>query len=301
MKTKQSGVALLVFAMALILGVATVSSIYIVNMKEFVALENTKKKVERLNGIKERLLEFAVFNPEIYATDTNNVPQPLNRIPGPGFFPCPDSDNDGISNTPCGVGAAYTIGRLPVSIRSRSFVLLNSVKERELIWYAVDSRYVVQNSDFNNPPTQRFAPLNTNNPGGAALNLNNGAQPNVVAIIFYAGSALPGQNTRVSDQVSDYLDGENADGDADFTQNGNPASFNDVVVSISHAEWVAAVQSRVESEKTGLCQQLPLGTEAHWFNPCNNDAAADANCPGDLNVLNDNPVGGNWRGVLGCP
>lgn len=308
---------LLLFLLTLVLAVASVSAIYIKQLLAQQKVDAIQQRMQNLNQVKANLLSFAKFTPEIYATDTNGNVYGANRVPGPGYLPCPDTNNDGSPNTPCGQGATFAFGRLPLKITSRQQFFVNPTNQRQdnLYWYAVDARFVQQNSDYNNPPIQRFAPLNSQSPANPVLNYQG--QANIVAVIMDANLPLASQTGRPSNLASDYLEGENANGDALFT--GFNADLplqlnqvNDYVVVITHAEWQKAIEQRVGSQKTRLCQLLPLGTEVHWFNGCHNDEndlivgldeSVDANCPedDDVNILNTNPTGSNWRAILGCP
>ena len=298
---KQKGYALLLFLLVI---VGTVSTYVLIDAKNALfSIVNNKstEQSKKMGLIKSRLLNYAISIPELYSTDTNNNPYPSNRIPAPGYLPCPDTNGDGAMNAPCGQGAGFAIGRLPIKISSRNFTFLNvSPTTDNTIFYVVDSRYVIQNSDFNNPPVQRYAPLNGSTPTQANLTLNS--QNDFVVIIFDGGQSLSGQ-TRVNNLVLNYLDGENSDGDADFISGLESEVFNDKVVGITRNEWLAAVRKRIKPQKNSLCA-LP-STDSHWFNTCHNDdGGGGTQCPDDGDgTTTSNPVGSNWRNdvQIGCP
>lgn len=246
----------------------------------------SQKQMDMLEQAKANLLLHAVSIPELYATSSNGNFYPGNRIPSPGYLPCPDTNNDGTSNTPCGQGQQIVIGRLPAGLATRHFRFIDNRSSPTFIWYAVDSRYVIQNSDYHNPPIQRYAPLNRNMPGEGRIQLDN--QTNLVALIFISDQ-IPTSGTDLSTVALHNLTSPSQNR---FTRQNTRA------VSISHQEWRTQVQSRVQNQRTTLCQldsQLP-----HWFNACYNPESPSTECP-DINDGRDsNPVGSNWRALL-CP
>lgn len=72
-----------------------------------------------------------------------------DRNPGEmfGYLPCPDTDNDGVSNTPCGAAGVTSIGRLPWKTLGLP-PLKDSVGE--CLWY------IVSGNATDNPKTQPF-------------------------------------------------------------------------------------------------------------------------------------------------
>lgn len=300
METKQSGVALLVFVMALILGVSGVSAIYFVNVQKYNQIKRVMGDAAVLRQAKENLLDYAVMNPEIYATDDDGDPQLMENIPGPGYLPCPDTNNSGSPNTACG-GGVVAMGRLPIRIGSRDVVFLDDDVDSSLIWYAVDERFVQNNANYYE---DRFSPLNSELAVPPRLTVDG--ESDIVAVLFFAGERLSGQNGN-SNNMTNYLEGENADGDGDFTALQSPGILNDVVVKISYQEWRQAMLKRLEGEKASLCSTIPTAQTVHWFNQCNIHAGGDWR-PGCLqdNGEPENPLGANWRGIningtLGCP
>lgn len=303
----QSGYALLVFILLLIGSVSFPLISYVKALNDSNKNGVATAKIADLTQVKKNLLTYAALVPELNSTDSSNVPYADDRVPGPGYLPCPDTDGDGASNAPCGAGVNWVVGRVPVRITSRNYSFINNVKgaHEELIWYAVDARYVIQNSDYNNPPIQRYAPLNPGNPGASNHVLTLNGENDFVAILFYANAPLVGQS-RTSNSISDYLEGENADGDADFVSQASTSNFNDLVIGIRHSEWVSEMRKRVQPQVASLCNPLNLDPDApHWFNSCHNDDGGGGTiCPddGDTATLS-NPVGSDWRNdsVANCP
>lgn len=243
----------------------------------------SQKQMDLLEQAKSNLLLHAMSTPEIYATDSNGNFYAGDRIPSPGYLPCPDTNNNGSSNTPCGQGEDIVIGRLPVSLATRHFRFIDNRSSPTFIWYAVDSRYVIQNSDYNNPPIQRYAPLNSNLPGEGRIQLDN--QTDLVALLFISDQVASG-----SDLTSITLDNFINPALNQFTRQNTRA------VTISHQEWQSQVQTRVQKQRSALClldPQIP-----HWFNECNNQEANTTQCPAINDGRLSNPVGSNWRALL---
>ncbi|WP_127471243.1 hypothetical protein [Thiomicrorhabdus aquaedulcis] len=308
---KQSGFMVLLGMLMLVLGAAAwfgnVGNI----RSETMQISMEKSHVNALKDIKDKMLMYAVMQPEIFRTASGaTTALPVEQIPGPGYFPCPDTSGNGISNAPCGAGVSVVVGRVPSHISSRFFNFITRPVLQENYWFAVDSRFVVQNNDFNNFgaagafKSKRYAPLNSTEPATAALTLDG--VTDVVMVLFYTGSALAGQD-RSSNTVTAFLELENADGDADFiSTSANPAQFNDHVIAITRDEWNSALLTRVSQDVNSddipdLCA-LP-DDSAHWFNACNNifKTASDGTLCAGVATDFDNQVGQNWRGVLGCP
>lgn len=233
-------------------------------------LHHTEQQLHLLLNAKNNLLIYTRSTPEIYATNTNGVFYASDRVPSPGYLPCPDSNQDGAMNTPCGQGSELAYGQLPKGIASRHFRFNPS--ETQTIYYVVDSRYVIQNSDFNNPPTQRFAPLNPAQPGNGRITVGN--QSNIIALI--------------------YLDKKTPDAfltPGSYTEFSLPERF----LTLSHQEWTNAIQLSVKPQARWLCS-LPED-QPHWFNACHNSSNQHGTCL-PLSGRPENPVGANWRALL---
>lgn len=307
---KQKGIIVLLWLLALVLG----SAIWFGSIggfrSEAMQMSIQQSHVAQLKQIKEKLLTYAIFQPEIFRTDTSGNMNDDDEIPGPGYFPCPDIDNDGVSDAPCGTGVSYVLGRVPIQISSRQFNFISDPNIANRFWYAVDSRFVVENLDYNNfggEPFKRYAPLNINDPASplASLSVDDAANNNIVLVLFYAGEPINGQ-VRSSASVDEYLELENSDADGDFISTFTDATqFNDVVLTITREEWNAAMLSRVSSDVDedfvpDLCTTAPAAGSAHWFNDCVNIYGNDGHCPYDA-FATDNQVGQGWRTELGCP
>lgn len=322
-KTKQSGFIMLAGLLVLVLGAAlwfgTVS-----NMRsESIKISMQNEHADDLKRIKELMLAYAVMQPEIFATDSGStVRRNQVDIPGPGYFPCPDINGDGTSDAPCGgSGVTFVEGLIPESISSRNYTFLDRHEDVGKYWYAVDSRFLTQNTDFGT--TRRFVPLNRASPATASLTLDG--RTDIVMVLMYSGEPLAGksQGSPSLANIANFLEQDNADSDANFISVfddpapvANNPTFNDFVIPITREEWNAAVLSRVsQDEMTGttvgsapdnvpdLCNTVAT-TDFHWFNDC------IYNSPGNIppfactylpTATGDNLYGEGWRTDLGCP
>src|SRR5882672_3976399 len=116
---RQRGIALLIVLALLVLLVGTV----MVGFTGDLARQNRKQQqtTDALAMAKEALIGYA-------AKDPNQ----------PGVLPCPDSDNDGSADSPCGATGVTAIGRLPWKTLG-----LPDVRDGagECLWYAVSANF----------------------------------------------------------------------------------------------------------------------------------------------------------------
>ncbi len=238
-ESKQSGFVILMGLLVLILGAAVWYGSTGNLTSEKMKLAEQKSYVTELERIKERMLTYAILNPELFdegASDTS--------IPGPGYFPCPDIDGDGDSDTggDCSVsGNLYAMGWIPQRIVGRSFSFLPSGQELEnkRYWFAVDARFLVDGQYSYGTLSNRFAPLNIHTPSlvdpaadpsldpspcdettGLAVPatcvppLTLDGKRDIVMVLFYAGEANPLTQSRTLDigasnaasKISEYLE-----------------------------------------------------------------------------------------------
>lgn len=329
-QSKQRGFIVLLIMMMLVVGAAvwfgTISGLRAQNMQ----IQMHNMHIRELHQIKQKMLTFAVMQPEIYYSEISGSPD-FDEIPGIGYFPCPDKNGNGLPNdgfdidgipiagvvNNCGSSDGFVTGIVPIKSSDNRYTFVDNPIDSNLYWFSVDSRFVTSNSIS----THRFLPLNSISPANANLTVDG--RNDIVMVLFYAGDPLAGQN-RSSLSQSNYLDQGNADDDENFfTKDGAPDVFNDYVISITLEEWRAALLSRVGKDVTkdddgdgiadddnnndlpdrggnnvpDLCESNRVKDNAnHWFNRCAFIAgSADFIGDCDLSALEDNFNGQNWH------
>lgn len=145
----------------------------------------------------------------------------------PGSLPCPDVDNDGVSDGNFGF-CTSAIGRLPVRTLDLPDLLDG---EGNRLWYTLADE-LRDNDDA--------AAINPT----LVLGLSIDGTDNIAAIIFSPGTPLSGQDGRPSDNIGDYLDGENKDGSPYVSGPASP-NFNDTTFAISRDQLFRVVNRRV--------------------------------------------------------
>lgn len=244
---KQQGVTLLIFAVIIVLAAASfaVSRLSINDVK-------TKQLIKTrlvLKEAKAALIAYAVNYPEI-----------TSAVRGPGYFLCPDTDNDGEAETGCNGPA--TVARLPWKTLGIEG-LRDSDNER--LWYAIS-----QNFDYTSSPANKL--VNTATVGSISLKNSNGVLINdgtsidaLVAVIIAPGAALtrldgyPQNRNGNPDNAIDYLDNLNGEDNAMFVHNStngfiegdsnaNNNEFNDLVITITYNDIMPLIQKRVAAE-----------------------------------------------------
>jgi hypothetical protein len=161
----------------------------------------------------------------------------------PGSLSCPDTDiddGDGVANGNFGNCTAL-VGRLPWKTLDLSD-LRDGNGER--LWYAIAFKL---RDHVSSPPIN---PLQ-------ALPLTLDGAPNIAAIIFSPGAPLANQHGRPSNNVADYLDGSNSDGDTNYVSGLPSATFNDKVLAITRDELFKTVNQRILAEIRGPDDSAP--------------------------------------------
>lgn len=300
---KQSGFIVLMGMLALVIGAGiwfgTLGSLRSNTMQ----IANKDKHINELHLIKDRMLAYAALHPEIYDDAAN--------VPGPGYFPCPDIDGDGVSDTNCDVNAGtnrlFVLGKVPFKIAVRFFTFVDdSLTDNGNYWYAIDARFVNSSARYATGTWARFSNLNNtmpndvNDSGGTLVPpFTVDGKANIVMALFYAGEPIKGQS-RPSASASDYLEQPTVvDGSTiNFRSVGaNSDVFNDYVLTITRKEWEAAVLSRV-TQGPDMC--LTPKTGVNWFNDC---TYTGTNVPSFActNGTFDNLPGQGWRTIINCP
>lgn len=150
----------------------------------------------------------------------------------PGSLPCPDTDDDGIANTVGGNCTASYIGRLPWKTLGLPDLRDGS---GERLWYVLSPAF------RDNPAAQ---PINSDT--HSSLTLDGAGE--IAAIVFAPGPALAAQAGRPRNNVADYLDGSNADGNDAYASGPPAGTFNDRALPLRRTELMRAVVSRAAAE-----------------------------------------------------
>ncbi len=181
------------------------------------------------------------------ATDSNR----------PGELPCPDVDNDGAS-TPisdyAGSNCVNLVGRLPWRTLGLPDLRDGS---GERLWYALSDNWHAG-----------AAPPLTSDTMGQLTVTGSAPATNVVAIVFSPGEVLGTQVRDPANQnnVANYLEGENANGDTIFTTGAASATFNDRLLVITTADLMPVVEQRVAREMISILQSYKTATAALGYN-----------------------------------
>jgi len=214
----QTGAVLLMFLLILVTG----ASFSLLNQLNAATNLHTRQQAtsRALAEVKQSLISYAVTYPERSGT--------ADITAGPGYMSCPDTNNNGSPNTPCGLSA---VGRFPGEFLNVSNYLDSS---GERLWYAVSD-------DFRDNTGALFQPMNSDVPGQLTVD----SIADIVAVIIAPGESSTGQN-RPSNNIADYLEGDNATtGDNRFTLN---SGGNDVLTYITRQELMAVIEKRVLAE-----------------------------------------------------
>lgn len=179
------------------------------------SLNRDKVTAQALSEAKSALIGAALSNPR-----------------SPGGLPCPDSSGDGEADD-----CDSHIGRLPW--RTLGVGDLRDA-HGERLWYALSPQHNGQKPEA----VINLATLGT---------LTVDGESDYVAIVFSSGPPLNGQS-RPSDQVSDYLEGDNADGDDRYLSLSD-VNANDRLLTIRRSELNDKLALRVLNEIKGTLTQ----------------------------------------------
>jgi len=156
---------------------------------------------------------------------------------GPGHLPCPDFNNDGISDNTCSNN--HERGRLPeyIVLPSGSHFSLNDYFSDidQQFWYVVSD-------DFREGRRVRL----DRDPRFTIDGIQN-----YVAVIIAPGEALASQNRTNKTTTANYLESDNAIDDIETFFNSNPAdpdNFNDMVLGITWSEIMTAMALKTVQE-----------------------------------------------------
>ena len=323
---RSSGFVLMLMIVIMVVGAATYFTVFSQNWLFTRASDSYIRSMQSLSVVKQQLLNYAILQPELYQSDlvsNSRTYKAMNRIPGVGYFPCPDIDGDGSvlgAETSCGNprdaaddATGFVVGYLPVGFTTRNIFF--GAKAPKQYYYVVDERFVNGNNLYNNGSTGRYAPLNTLlTPAmapdtGVPAALPDQTLPWIsldgvagyVVLIIVPNDPVIFEDGYIQDRtqagdalvrIGDYLDRR-------FDAGGNRLDDN---TDLNRHFFSSRSENRgVNDQVIGitfsewqtamlqrLCLQQPQldlinTTEAFWFN--------------DYDAVN-NPAGGHWRGIL---
>ena len=220
----------------MVLGVGAAAFVYALATPTRISLENDKKTAAALARAKEALIGYAARYPD-----------------KPGILPCPDSNNNGSADSPCGAIGVTAIGRLPWRTLGLPDLRDGS---GECLWYAVSANF--KNSGGSAP-----AVVNSDSAGTLVVNDTSGTpiysgSNAALAIVFAPGGTLPGQDRSSSSTtvcggnttVANYLDSANQSGAATniFVTSQATDAFNDKLLPITSDALFNVVNVRVAKE-----------------------------------------------------
>ena len=226
-KNGQRGGALLVMLVILVIGITTA----FVTSLSSAAISNQRNlsTAEALAQAKEALIGRA-----------------LNDDNLPGSLPCPDTDNNGSAELLSGNACPSYIGRLPWRTL-RLPDLRDGSGER--LWYALSPNFRDDDS---------VRPLNSDTLGMLSLDdpSGNSIASNIIAVILAPGATLGGQvrGNANANTVTNYLEGDNANGDPTYITGLVTDTFNDHLITISGGDLWPSVEKVVGKR----FRELPL-------------------------------------------
>lgn len=211
--------------------------------------------VDALGTAKRALIGYAVA----YADGTHALGK------GPGHLPCPDHDAAGTVGSSdavpdCTAASDNETGRFPWRTLGLPELLDGSGAP---LWYAVSDNF----------RSTASPPLNSDTPGTLSVD----GRADVVAVVIAPGGPLASQSRTAANRYDPaaWLEAANAStGDGAFAS-AAPGAFNDVVMTITRAELMAAVELTVVTE-------VANALDGYFTDPDGDDvAAADPDCGAD--------------------
>lgn len=302
----QKGYGVLLIISALMMIASLLASSYFQTLISYFSSKQIQQNLYQMQLVKQRLLNFAVLQPEIYLTNSSSQLLSAAEVPAPGYFPCPDLDGDGYllgGETTCGNvylptasipaqtgfvpdplsnsggancnGVTACMGYVPQKIVSRQFYFAPAKR----YFYVLDERFSFQNGYHSNNGQNRFSPLNPSE----FISLNPRLELN----------GVDGYVLLIIDAGNDGLDAPNADGDFKFVSPRRMLRQDnnlDQIIGVTLEEWRvlmsirACVALKRFSNGLNVYPDLP-NAQAHWLNTYH---AAN------------NPAGGGWREQCGA-
>lgn len=256
----QSGAALLIILAIVLVGFTlALTSVLSINA---IRLKGAQKNIEVMAQAKEALLGYALRQ------------QPV------GGLPCPDTNEDGFSNT-TGANCTAYLGRLPFKTLS-----LPELRDSEgnRLWYAVERNLVTVSTATKNPSLLTTLTLNAQS---------------TAAIIIAANGVVEDQVRGNTITAAAYLEGENASANTAVFEQAVSETNNDQLLGIGLTEFWNLMQrsylaqvANVLTAYIGACGEYPWA--ASFGGPPYN--SVDLQQSGALPLHSALPV--NWN--TGC-
>lgn len=211
-------------------------------------------------------LEIAKANLLAYLANSNAL---FGDTQGPGFFPCPDTNNDGVAEAICNptnttLPACNSntsrpgplVGRLPEYVEQSGHRIALSDYNKDLdrqFWYVLGPRYIYHTttSTSRRSRLRTSTSITVSTPGPACMRMYLDGTGGYVAFIIAPGETLGTQNRADNPTLyANYLDGQNGANNYYYYTSyaANPETFNDRIIGITLEEYVKAVGIRVAIE-----------------------------------------------------
>lgn len=243
MSAKQSGMVVLATVIVVFM-LAVLLRLYALPASQQ-RLEITRSQSQALAFSRDALVDYSVNYPSHYRQEST----------GPGHFPCPDINGNGSPSLSC---SGVPIGLLPVDFRTRGGKNVSFLEQQamgaEPIWYVLSNAFRYSPAPSGSPDS----PTIVNSDTRGQLQLDDSTE--VIALLIAPGPPLAGQRRDGTLHVSDYLEGENADGDAVFSSREG----NDQILAIRWEDLMPLVERRVLS---AVRDSLSTYQQAHGHMP----------------------------------
>ncbi|MCW5605441.1 MAG: hypothetical protein KIT18_12940 [Burkholderiales bacterium] len=281
---RQRGQAFLISVLLIVVGAAAL--VYSMVSPNRDAIERDKQTAAALAQARDALIGYAAA---ISGGSTR-----------PGELPCPATDVNGIAGTSCNT-LASRIGRLPWKTLG-----LADLRDGhgEILWYAVSN-------NFKN--NTRVYPLNSDTAGEFSVTTGTVQVDGAIALLIAPGPVVgTQQRDGAANQanIANYLEGDNANGDAVFTTDTVPGSRNDRLLAITSAHFFPAVEQRVAREMRKNLQDYYAANRYYPFaSPFTGTACTEGTyrgrmpvdaCPAPMPALTLPPwfAQNNWNQVM---
>lgn len=238
---RQRGMAMLALVVLITLVSTYAVSDALTRINAQVKIERENLSRQSMKEAKAALIGWSVA--QAWATNSNDQP---------GSLPCPDVNNDGLSDTNDMTGNACIsqVGRLPWRTLKSADLRDSS---GEILWYALSTNFRKYNGvTVINSDTQGLLTLYDDQANNTTPTLSG-----AVAILIAPGQAVAGQTRDQSsaaalNNAANYLEGRNSGASGNYTTTPQspltyPDSFNDQLLPITQSDLLSVVEPAVAS------------------------------------------------------